>query len=269
MDVQAKPPKTQCRDRGRQGSASNPEKFLSGDTIHEDHRALSPEMLTHKSIPISFWPWTRGCWHCLQRSCRAAGCTAILQHDTVPLLCTTSSAGSSRGFCVLCSRRGTFGCPFSADCVATALLHGQPWLQGIILLAGGDAGTHLNLPFVQCPGFCKAEGELYQNQPSSSSSPNDEFLCCYLQEECMGREMMIFNVCFNVDCICPSIFLHFLILYFCNYFPISIDSIMALLLVTFLLLPYFSSSGNSLKRGTNMCFNITVAQHLGHLFQTK
>lgn len=54
----------------------------------------------------------------------------------------------------------------------------------------------------------------------------------YLQEECMEREVIIFTVSFNIYCICLSLFLHNFILYFCNYFPISDDNIMALLLVT-------------------------------------
>lgn len=80
----------------------------------------------------------------------------------------------------------------------------------------------------------------------------------YLQEECMGREVIIFNACFNTYCICSNLFLHHLILYFCNYFLISIDNIMTLLLITSLLLLYFFSSSRSLRRGTNMCFNIRL-----------
>lgn len=141
-------------------------------------------MLTHKSMPLAPGLGLRACWHCLKRSWRAGHCRAALRQEAVSLLQTTSSAGYSRGFRALCRCTGLFRCPPSADCMARALLHGehrQPLLQEIILLVRGDA-IGLDLPFVQCPGFCRAKGEWCQNPPSSASSPNDEFLCCYLQE---------------------------------------------------------------------------------------
>lgn len=126
VDAQTKPPVTWCRDIGRQGSASNLEKFLPKDVqfmkiiVHSVQKCL-----LRRASPLVFGLGPRGCWHCLKRSCWAGGYIAILGHHTVSLLCTTSSAGSRRGFCVLCSQMGIFRCPLSADCMATALLHGE------------------------------------------------------------------------------------------------------------------------------------------------
>lgn len=221
-----------------------------GSSLQEILRTCSPKMcnssrslqnqkmLTHKSIPISFWPWTQSILALLEE--KLMGSTLYSSPDVISLLQTASSVDNSRDSWVLCRCMGIFRCPLSASALLCGE-HGQPWLHAIILLVGGDASAHLDLPFVKCPGFCRAEGELCQNQPSSPSFPNDEFLHCYLQEERMERKAIIFTVSFTTYCICLRIFLHHLILYFCNYFPISIDNIMALLLVTLSLLLYFSS----------------------------
>lgn len=73
-------------------------------------------------------------------------------------------------------------------------------------------------------------------------------------EERMGREVIRFTVCLD-SYICLNVFLQLPILYLCNYFPNSIDNAMALLLVTSLLLLYFSPSAHSLKAGTNRYYH--------------
>lgn len=207
----------QCRDEGRQGSASNFEKFLPKDVqfmriiVHSAQKCL----LT-RAVPLAFGPGPRACWHCSNRSWWAAVQQSMMLCPCFgqPVLLLT--AGASVSFV---RSRGIFSA--LSELAPCALLHGehrQPWLQGIILLVGGDASACLELLSVPCPGSCRAEGELCQNQPSSSSFPH-EFLHCYLREECTGREVIIFNVCFNTYCICPSLFLHHLIICFRNYFP--------------------------------------------------
>lgn len=87
--------------------------------IHEDHSALSPEVLTHKSSPISFWPWTQSMLALLKQKLMSS-CTAI--HDAVPLFWTTSPAAYSRGFCVLCKVQGNLWCSLRAGSMCSA-----PW----------------------------------------------------------------------------------------------------------------------------------------------
>lgn len=71
----------------------------------------------------------------------------------------------------------------------------------------------------------------------------------------MRGEVIRFNVCLYSYYICPNLFLQLPILYSCNQFPNSIDNAMALLLVTSLLLLYFSPSAHSLKAGTNRYYH--------------
>jgi len=67
VDGQAQPPAAQCRDRGRQGSASNLEKFLPKDAEFRGIRVHSIwKMLTHESIPLASGLGARAYWHCLK-----------------------------------------------------------------------------------------------------------------------------------------------------------------------------------------------------------
>lgn len=157
-----------------------------------------------------------------------------------------------------------------ADCMAGALLHGerrQLLLQEMILLVWRDkvtllASAHLDLPFVQCLGFCRveAEVELCQNPHLPPFFlkwwiPIPHLGQWFSQGECMRGEAIRFNVCLDSYYICPNLFLQLPILYLCNYFPNSIDIAMVLLLVTSLVLLYFSPSAHSLKAGTNRYYH--------------
>lgn len=111
-DGQAKPPVAQRRDRGRQGSASNLEKFLPKDTKFREITVHSVwEMLTHESIPSAFGLAARACWHWLKRGRGAARCIAILRHAAAPLLRTNRPVDYNRGFNADCRCMGIFRSP--------------------------------------------------------------------------------------------------------------------------------------------------------------